>query len=120
MRCWLSYSSHRCRLMLRDSPEPTLDDISVSLLVPGRGRSSIVDRDKRGKPPGESSSFDLAKMSVADVAAAIAQRMARARRARKAPDAPARAPPAAGPAAQSPAAQPGANRRPAFASQEAM
>ena len=75
-----------------------------------------MDRDKRGKSPGESGSFDLAKMSVADVAATIAQRMARVRRARKAPDAPARAPPAAGPAAQSPAA----TRRPAFASQEAM
>lgn len=78
-----------------------------------------MDRDKRGKSPGESGSFDLAKMSVAEVAAAIAQRMARVRRAHKAPDAPARAPPA-GPVAQSPAAQSGAAGRPVFASQEAM
>jgi hypothetical protein len=55
MRCWLGYSSHRCRLMLRDSPEPTLDEISASLLVPGGGDrrswigTSAVSR-RRGSP----------------------------------------------------------------------
>jgi hypothetical protein len=53
-----------------------------------------VDRKKgAGSPPGELGSFDLAKMSEAEVAAQIAARMVQWRRAHKPPEAPARKPP---------------------------
>jgi hypothetical protein len=53
-----------------------------------------VDREKgAGSPPGELGSFDLAKMSEAEVAAQIAARMVQWRRAHKPPEAPARKPP---------------------------
>jgi hypothetical protein len=63
-----------------------------------------VDRKGGGKPPPkESGSFDLSKMSKAEIAAEIAARMARWRQAHQRPAVPARAPPAIGPAAPSPA-----------------
>jgi hypothetical protein len=63
-----------------------------------------VDRKGGGKPPPkESGSFDLSKMSKAEIAAEIAARMARWRQAHQRPAVPARAPAAIGPAAQSPA-----------------
>lgn len=69
-----------------------------------------MDRGGRGKPPsGEFSSFDLSKVSEAEVAAELAARMARWRQARKAPgacpDTAARQPPAGKPTARPTAAQ---------------
>jgi hypothetical protein len=74
-----------------------------------------VDRDGSGRsPPGESSSFDLAKMTEADVAAEIAQRMARWRRANTRPAATERGPPP-GPTAAPAAAPPSGPPVPALA-----
>jgi hypothetical protein len=76
-----------------------------------------VDRDGRGKPPSdEFGSFDLSKMSEAEVAAELAARMARWRDARKsakaAPRAPAGERRAHTPAAQASAAHPPAAQPP--------
>jgi hypothetical protein len=67
-----------------------------------------VDRKKgAGSPPGELGSFDLAKMSDAEVAAQIAARMVQWRRAHKPPAARASGPPAAErPAVAQPADRP--------------
>ena len=69
-----------------------------------------MDRDGRGKPPpGEFSSFDLSKMSEAEVAAELAARMARWRSAHKNSNgagAETREPPTAKPAGRAPAPQP--------------
>src|SRR5687768_10997920 len=93
--------------MLRLCPEAPGRDIGVT--VRPEREIAIVDRDGSGKsPPGESSSFDLAKMTEADVAAEIAQRMARWRRTNTRPAATERGPPpgsTAGPPAAPPPRQ---------------
>lgn len=80
-----------------------------------------MDRDGSGdRPPEELGSFDLSRMSEADVAAEIAQRMTRWRRAhrraaateRGPPPGPAAAQPAAPPAPQPPAPQPAPDQPP--------
>ena len=94
----------RCHLLLRSAGATPGDRRRAVLLRPRGGRSWIVDQKGGGKPPPEKSgSFDLSKMSKAEIAAEIAARMARWRQANQRPAVPARAPPAIEPPAQSPA-----------------
>ena len=94
----------RRHLLLRIAGATPGDRRRAVLSCPRGGRSWIVDRKGGGKPPPqESGSFDLSKMSEAEIAAEIAARMARWRQARQRPAGPARGLPAIGPAAQSPA-----------------
>jgi hypothetical protein len=93
----------RRHVLLRIAGVTPGDRRRAVLIRPRGGRSWIVDRKGGGKPPPkESGSFDLSKMSKAEIAAEIAARMARWRQTHQRPAVPPRAPPAIGRAAQSP------------------